>query len=257
MLTIDIGNSGVKWGIWQENMLILADDGYYKKETLQATLDDIFSGSPEQDAVWVSCVAGQEVEHVLTEWIRDKWSIEPVFLRTSSELGGVSNMYPSPEEHGVDRWAALLGAKKLYDFPVCIIDAGTAITIDLMDASGVHRGGRILPGLEMMRKSLLQNTAGVRAVEGGCPGFAINTADAVTSGIVHMLQAGLLEVCEEARKRLGDKMRIILTGGMAEKMLAFLAQVKGVHREPHLVLYGLYYAWEQESANNKNDNNKE
>ncbi|MFC1589663.1 type III pantothenate kinase [Pseudomonadota bacterium] len=249
MLTIDIGNSGVKWGIWQENMLILAQDGHYEKELLHDTFDEIFSGAPAQDTVWVSCVAGPDVEQALTEWVSKEWSIEPVFLRTTSELGGVQNMYPQPEEHGADRWAALLGAKKLYDVPVCIIDVGTAITVDLMDADGVHRGGRIMPGLDMMRNSLLQNTAGVRAVEGECPGFAINTADAVTSGTLHMLQAGLLEVCESAKERLGDRMRVVLTGGMAEKMLPFLETVEGVHHEPHLVLYGLYYAWEQHNNN--------
>jgi len=245
MLTIDIGNSSVKWGIWQEGQLILAEDGYYEKESLQATFDEIFAGAPKQDSVWVSCVAGDDVEQALIEWIDKEWSIEPVFLRTTAELGGVRNMYPQPEEHGADRWAALLGAKKLYDVPVCIIDVGTAVTVDLMDEAGVHRGGRIMPGLNMMRNSLLQNTAGVQAVEGDCPGFAINTADAVTSGTLHMLQAGLLEVCESAKERLGDEMRVVLTGGMSEKMLPFLEQVEGVHHEPYLVLYGLYFASEQ------------
>lgn len=245
MLTIDIGNSGVKWGIWQDGQLILAEDSPYQMGSLHATFDKIYSGAPYQDAVWVSCVAGPDVEQTLTDWIRKEWSIEPIFLRTTSELGGVYNMYPRPEDHGVDRWAALLGAKKLYDAPVCIIDAGTAITVDLMDADGVHRGGRIMPGLKMMRDALLQNAAGVNNAEGDCPGFAINTADAVTSGIMHMLQAGLLEVCASARERLGDKMRVILTGGNAKEMLALLAQVEGIHVEPHLVLYGLYNASQQ------------
>lgn len=245
MLTIDVGNSSVKWGIWQDGQLILAEGSHYEKDSIRATFDKIYSGAPYQDTVWVSCVAGHEVEQALTDWIRKEWSIEPQYLRTTSELGGVYNMYPHPEEHGADRWAALLGAKKLYNIPVCIVDIGTAITIDLMDADGVHRGGRILPGLDMMRNSLLQNTAGIKLVVGDSPGFAINTADAVTSGVVHMLQAGLLEVCESARKRLGGKMGVILTGGMAEKMLPLLDQVKGIHHEPHLVLYGLYYASQQ------------
>ena len=247
MLTIDIGNSGVKWGIWQEGLLIVAEDSYYEKDSLHASFDKIYSGAPYQDVVWVSCVAGPDVEQALTDWIRKEWSIEPIFLRTTSELGGVFNMYPNPEEHGVDRWAALLGAKKLYDVPVCILDVGTAVTVDLMDAGGVHRGGRIMPGLDMMRNSLLQNTAGVHAIDGDCPGFAINTADAVTSGTMHMLQAGLLEVCESAIERLGEDMQVVLTGGMAEKMLPLLDKIEGVHHEPHLVLYGLYYASEQQS----------
>ena len=179
--------------------------------------------------------------------MQQKWSIEPLFLRTSAELCGVQNMYPDPSEHGVDRWAALLGAKKLYDDPVCLMDVGTAVTVDLMDASGVHRGGRIMPGLDMMRKSLLQNTAGVKEVDGDCPGFAINTADAVTSGTLHMLQAGLIEVCTSAKERLGDTMKIIITGGMAEKMLPLLIELPDIRHEPHLVLHGLFFASQQKS----------
>lgn len=245
MLTIDIGNSSVKWGIWQDGQLILAEENLYEKGSLHATFDKMYAGAPFQDAVWVSCVAGQDVEQTLADWTREEWAIEPVFLRTTSELAGVQNIYPQPEEHGVDRWAALLGAKKLYDVPVCIIDLGTAVTADLMDVGGVHRGGRIMPGLDMMQNSLLQNTVGVQSIDGDCPGFAINTADAVTSGTLHMLQAGLVEVCESAKERLGDEMLVVLTGGMAEKMLPLLEQVKGVHFEPNLVLYGLYYASQQ------------
>ena len=241
MLTIDIGNSGIKWGIWQEDQLVLAEDGLYEKASINAALDKIFSGAPRQDKVWVSCVAGPDIEQALTEWLQQEWSIVPYFLRTSAVLGGVQNMYLEPSEHGVDRWAALLGAKKLFDDPVCIIDVGTAVTVDLMDESGVHRGGRIMPGLDMMRKSLMQNTAGVKEVDGGCPGFAITTADAVTSGTLHMLQAGLLEVCASAKKRLGENMRIIITGGMAEKMLPLL-ELPEIRHEPHLVLHGLFFA---------------
>jgi type III pantothenate kinase len=244
MLTVDIGNSGIKWGIWQEDQLVLAEDGVYEKASIKDALDDIFSGAPNQDTVWVSCVAGTDVEQALTEWMQKEWSIEPSFLRTRAELGGVRNMYPEPSEHGVDRWAALLGAKKLYDDPVCIIDVGTAVTVDLMDESGVHRGGRIMPGLDMMRKSLLQNTVGVNDVEGECPGFAITTADAVTSGTLHMLQAGLIEVCTSAKERLGDAMKIIITGGMAEKMLPLL-ELPDMRHEPHLVLHGLFFASQQ------------
>ncbi len=245
MLTIDIGNSSVKWGVWLEGLLILAEESYYEKDSLLKTLGKVYAEAPVQDAVWVSCVAGQDVEETLTEWVRKKWAIEPVFLRTKSELGGVVNMYPEPQQHGVDRWAALLGAKKLNHMPACILDVGTAVTVDLLDADGVHRGGRIMPGLDMMQNALLQNTVGVQSIDGNCPGFAINTADAVISGTQHMLQAGLLEACQSAKERLGDDMRVILTGGMAEKMLPLLAAWKGVHLEPHLVLYGLYYAAQQ------------
>ena len=116
--------------------------------------------------------------------------------------------------------------------------------LELMDEDGIHRGGRIMPGLDMMRTSLLEHTEEINDIDGECPGFAINTADAVSSGTLHMLLAGLVEVCESARQRLGDDMEIIITGGMAETMLPLLDQPE-IHHEPHLVLHGLFYASEQ------------
>lgn len=244
MLTIDVGNSGIKWGIWQEDQLLVAGEGAYEKMSSMAALSDIFSEATQQSEAWVSCVAGPDVEQLLTDWLKQEWSIEPVFLRTSAELAGVKNMYPEPSEHGTDRWAALLGAKKLYDDPVCIVDVGTAVTVDLMDENGVHRGGRIMPGLDMMQKALLHNTAGVKEIDGDCPGFAITTADAVTSGTQHMLQAALIEVCAAAQERLGDDMKIIITGGTAEIMMPLLS-LPDMRHEPHLVLHGLFFASQQ------------
>jgi pantothenate kinase type III len=84
----------------------------------------------------------------------------------------------------------------------------------------------------------------VNAIEGDCPGFAINTADAVSSGTMHMLAAGLIEACNSAKERLGDNMKLIITGGMAEKVMPYLNTIKICH-EPHIVLHGLFYASEQ------------
>jgi len=91
---------------------------------------------------------------------------------------------------------------------------------------------------------LLHNTIGVNAVEGECPGFAINTADAVSSGTMRMLAAGLVEACNSAKERLGDNMRLIITGGMAETVMPYLKDIEIFH-EPHIVLHGLFYASEQ------------
>jgi type III pantothenate kinase len=244
MLTIDIGNSAIKWGIWQDGQLVLAETAVYDRTNLGKSLDDVFFGAPRQVEVWVACVAGAEIEQVLSDWMKQQWAVETVYLHTVTEQCGVKNMYPDPSQHGVDRWAALLGARQLYQVPVCIIDVGTAVTVDLMDEEGIHRGGRIMPGLDMMRTSLLEHTEEINDIDGECPGFAINTADAVSSGTLHMLLAGLIEVCESARQRLGDDMEIIMTGGMAETMLPLL-DLPDIHHEPHLILHGLFYASEQ------------
>lgn len=244
MLTIDIGNTSIKWAIWQDDQPILAESARYDNKALQKSFDDIFSGAPQEEQAWVASVSSKDIEQALTKWLKKKWSITPVFLKSTREFGGVQNAYPDAEQLGVDRWAALLGARSLYSVPVCIVDIGTAVTVDLMDADGVHRGGRIMPGIDMMKDALKNHTVGITEVDGDNPWFAINTADAVSSGTFHMLQAALEEIYDSARARLGTNMKMVITGGNAEKVIPHLVSMETFY-EPHIVLRGLYYASEQ------------
>ena len=246
MLTIDIGNSNIKWAVWEEQRIIQAGSSAYSKQQANNTfscLDDL----QVDEQVIVACVAGEAVEDALTSWMQRNWSVTPMFLRTMSTLGDVTNAYDVPSQHGVDRWAALLGAHVLYRQPVCIIDAGTAVTVDLMDAEGRHMGGLILPGLEMMRGALLQGTTGIQQTEGDITTFANNTADAVSSGTLHMLRAAILDICSSAAQVLGNEMKIIITGGMSEQILS-LPGMPQMQHEPELVLHGLRVAAEHTAA---------
>ena len=253
ILTIDVGNSALKWGCWQKNRLLFTDFSDYDGEELARTLDSVLIECNPPDGIWVACVAGEMIEKQLTAWMQQHWHKAPSYLRTGSECLGVINAYAKPSEHGVDRWAALIGARELYQVPVCVIDVGTAVTVDLMDSDGRHQGGRIMPGLAMMRESLLKQTAGVNKVDGDSAEFAINTADAVTSGTLRMLGAGLNEVSTAAKKVLGNDMKTIITGGSAEQMLSLL-DMSEIHLEPDLIMHGLYQAARHSSvelANNR------
>jgi type III pantothenate kinase len=248
MLTVDIGNSRIKWALWKDRRIIgKGACEYTGAKPLQAF--SIFDELSPQSPVMVACVAGEAVEHALRDWMQQHWSVSPVFLRTTAELGGVRNAYSNPSQHGVDRWAALVGARHIYRVPVCIIDAGTAITLDLMDAKGRHRGGRILPGLQMMRDALLEGTGGIDQTDGEATVFADNTADAVSSGTLHMLQAALIEICSSAAQLLGNNMKIIITGGMSEQIMSLHGLPELVH-EPDLVMLGLRVAAETTMAGN-------
>ena len=238
MLTIDIGNSRIKWAVWNHNRMIQAGSCAYSKQDAKIAFAMWKDIQPEQHII-VACVAGASVEHALIEWMQAQWSVRPEFLRARAQQDGVINAYTDPLQFGVDRWAALLAAHALFDCPVCIIDAGTAITVDLMDVNGRHRGGRILPGLHMMRESLLEGTAGIQQADGNPVAFANNTADAVSSGTLHMLQAALGEIFQSARQCLGSDMKIIITGGMSEQIMSLPAMPEMQH-EPDLVLKGLF-----------------
>ena len=246
MLTIDIGNTHLKWALWDDESITRKGCSAYSKQEPENAFDSWNDIQPEKNVI-VACVAGAAVEDALRRWMQLNWSVKPGFLRTTVKLNGVTNAYNDPSQHGVDRWAALLGAHSLYDDPVCIIDAGTAITVDLLDAEGRHQGGRILPGLQMMRDALLKGTAGIHHADGKLTAFANNTADAVSSGTLHMLQAALIEICASAGQCLGNNMKIIITGGMSEQIMSLPGMPEMLH-EPELVLTGLHVAAQSRDA---------
>jgi type III pantothenate kinase len=238
MLTIDIGNTHIKWAIWNDGHITAAACTVYSKQEPDRAFAVWQEMRPEK-LVMVACVAGDALEHALRQWMQTHWSVVPRFLRSTAQLKGVTNAYVDPAQYGVDRWAALIAAHSLYSDPVCIIDAGTAITVDLMDADGRHMGGRILPGLRMMREALLKGTEGIHQTDGRTTDFADNTADAVSSGTLHMLMAALNEICDSASRCLGSNMKIIITGGMSEQIMSMCGMPEMLY-EPDLVLTGLY-----------------
>jgi type III pantothenate kinase len=238
MLTVDIGNTHIKWALWEGGLITRRGSCSYLKQEPEPAFA-VWQDLRPQRRVFVANVAGDAVGRALRAWIMAHWSARVEFLRSTSELFGVTNAYADPAQYGVDRWAALLGAHSRYKAPVCIIDAGTAVTVDLLDAGGLHRGGRILPGLSMMREALLGGTAGIQRIDGNPVLFADNTADAVSSGTLHMLRAALLEIIGSARQCLGNGMKIIITGGMSEQIMS-LPDLPDMVHEPDLVLIGLH-----------------
>jgi type III pantothenate kinase len=101
------------------------------------------------------------------------------------------------------------------------VNAGTALTIDALDATGVFRGGVILPGMNMMLQALAENTAALRVPPGRYHDFPINTADALYSGAVQALSGAI----EQMRARLGGdetRPRVIMSGGAAPEIAPHL-----------------------------------
>lgn len=162
------------------------------------------------------------------------WPAASIFVaRSTAAALGVSNAYEQPERLGVDRWLSLLAAHRYYPGKRCIVDCGTAITVDILD-QGRHLGGLIAPGLATMRKSLHSETAALDAVD--CSSdlhFARHTAAAITGGTL-MAAIGLIR---SAMQRLAGDYRLLLTGGDAELLAAKLELPLIVDRD--LVLKGL------------------
>jgi type III pantothenate kinase len=205
----DAGNSCLKWG--------LADaKGWHAQGGLAwAQLDTLaaqIATWPALDSVfWVS-VAHPETEECLLSLLSGALPGVP-FQRIHAErqAGGVTNGYVEPESLGADRWCALIGARALEQRACLVVVAGTATTVDSLDASGRFLGGMILPGIQMMKSALSHGTARLPLAEGSLAPFPRDTRSAIATGCLEA-QTGAIE---RAFLRLPAAARCIISGGTA------------------------------------------
>ena len=189
--------------------------------------------------VYIANVAGKELGKQLSGWVVKQWGITPVFIVASRQACGVSNAYTVPEQLGVDRWAALVGAHHHGNGAVCVVDCGTAITLDMLAADGVHRGGLILPGIEMLKQVLLKNTAvtSTSLMQEPASLFTTGTTDAMNGGAIYMAVAAIDRVVVDMTSGADAPPNVVLTGGDASRILTLLACP--ARHDPELVLKGL------------------
>jgi type III pantothenate kinase len=153
------------------------------------------------------------------------------------------NLYPTL---GIDRALAIFGAGTIYGYPILVIDGGTALTITGVDGERNLVGGAIIPGLKLQFNSLSTGTAGLPAVElikQIPPRWGNNTHDAIASGIIYTLSAGIADFIYDW-ERLYPHSQIVLTGGDGELITEYLksilpaATVARVRLERQLLFYG-------------------
>jgi type III pantothenate kinase len=194
-LQLDVGNSSAKWRLVQAGQVLargcyVADDANSLRE-LQAV-------SPAPAQIWISSVASAAAEKALSEILQAQWQIEPWFARTALQTLDLVNSYEDPARMGVDRWLAMLGARQRCKKRLCVVDVGSALTIDIVAGGGSHEGGYIIPGPHLMERALLLDTDRVRFDEdidySLSPG--ISTAEAVRHGIA-IAQAGAVRLALE------------------------------------------------------------
>jgi type III pantothenate kinase len=185
----------------------------------------------------VGCnVAGSEVASEI-EAALSRRGISILWNLATARQAGVVNAYDTPAQLGADRWAALIGAWARVGRACVVVNAGTAITIDSLDDSGVFRGGVILPGLMTMLQSLEARTAALRHVPGRFSAFPANTADAMTTGVIDAAVGAVGRVHERLARVCGGSLITVLAGGGAEDLAPHLGYA--VLRVEALVLEGL------------------
>jgi type III pantothenate kinase len=238
-LLIDIGNTRLKWAIKQPNGIHLGRAFFLKgREPLQRSFELAWKNLERPTRVIVANVAGAAISDQLSQWIRRRWALDVEFVSSCRQGHGVRIAYADPSKLGVDRWVCLLALRHFYLLPACVVDCGTAITLDVLEKTGNHRGGVIMPGLELMKASLLQGTSEIADSCGaGRVRLADNTGEAIESGGI-LAAAGMVEmVLRELEKEAGASFSLIVTGGDARRVAAQL--VRPAILAPDLVLQGL------------------
>jgi type III pantothenate kinase len=167
----------------------------------------------------------------------------PEFVTSQRHAAGITTDYLDPWRLGVDRFVGAIGAHHLASGqPVCVVNVGTAMTLDLVDGRGRHRGGAIIPGPALMIDSLLRQTNGIRRrANGGRKGvaglFARTTRTAIGQGALYAAAATVDRAIEEAQALLGSKPLVLLTGGGAPAIRPLVRNT--AVSLPELVLHGL------------------
>lgn len=292
-LLVDIGNTRIKWARLQDGRLgrqfaerfvgwkardfarrvfgLPASGGTSASSGRRAAGRSSRTGGARAggdiDRVIVSSVAGSRVNEVFTEATRHAHGPKPEFVASQRQAGGISTAYIEPWRLGVDRFVMAIGGHRLAKGrAVCIVSIGTALTIDLVDARGRHRGGAIVPAPPLMIDSLLTKTDGIRRRAGGGQGslsqspgksgegldgagtgdvargssrsiFARTTREAIEEGALLAAAAVVDRGIDEARRAIGHSPVVLLTGGGA-KSVAPLIQ-RPYWSVPDLVLQGL------------------
>ena len=235
MLVMDIGNSRIKWRETDKPSSRVHSESYCS-EQLSEQLVEWFEHIALKSPVIICSVANAEVNGEVRRYF-DERNIKCVFLQVSREKAGVRNGYKIAEQMGVDRWVAVVTAYNKYQSAVCVMDAGTALTIDVVDEQGCHLGGLIMPGLNLMKQSLLSGTAGIDEASNSSYLLADNTADAVSSGCSQLIISSIGPIIERIQKQYGLDLITVVTGGDAELVAEHSSGV--LKLEKWLILDGL------------------
>jgi type III pantothenate kinase len=232
ILCIDAGNSRVKWRLTDSGKM-LAQGAQLTSEVVEGKNID-FSDIKSLHEVRIASVAGEKIVEQLQQQMHQQFSVPVRLAAVSATLGELSCAYEDPQTLGVDRWLAIAAAHQQYQEPVMVIDAGSAITIDIVGPGGQHVGGYIAPGLRLMHDALWDNTSDVRVVGSGAEQLWLpgkNTQQAVNKGCLLAAVSTIESLASQF------PVRIVITGGDAK----ILMQAISLNAESHsnLVLDGM------------------
>jgi len=236
-LFLDIGNTALKWR-FRSGAGCQHGGGPHARDWDAQVADMASQLGARPQKVIVASVAGREQDARIMQLLERALQVPVHFYYSPQKDAGVHNCYAEPGRLGVDRWLAIVEAWHREGASM-VIDCGSAITLDTVDAQGMHQGGYIVPGLRMLEASLTGGTGSVR-VEAGvtrtmAPGRS--TTECVQNGVLRMSVAFITDAMVALQQGLQDTCSIFITGGDANTLRPFLPAT--ITHAPELVLDGL------------------
>ncbi|MCL2877758.1 MAG: type III pantothenate kinase [Acidobacteria bacterium] len=253
LLAIDIGNTGITLGLFEDGKLgphwRLASDDERTSDEYGILMTQLLerAGLRVSDGGGVRGVAiasvAPSLTGVLTRACRDYLRVAPLVVDAGTRTG-IPLRYEDPKQIGADRVVNAVAVRRLYECPACVVDFGTATTFDALSAEGEYLGGAIAPGIGIAADALFRRTAKLPRVDLHRPPSVIgrNTVHSLQSGLFYGY-VGLVEgmVCR-FRAELGPEMKTIGTGAMIELIAGETGVIDIVN--PWLALEGLKIVFE-------------
>ncbi len=230
-LAIDIGNSGIKIGLFNNSGLIhfshvkSAKRFPWKKFAIQKQVANV-----------IICSVGKDNGKLIEKKLKGIANV--IYLNETTKIP-IKNKYKTPKTLGKDRLAvAIAGADIFPKSNVLIIQAGTSLTFDFINARNEYLGGAISPGLTMRLNALHTFTGKLPLVKPDSILYRLGTTtgESILSGVVNGMRDEINGAIEDYRRNYKN-LKVILTGG---DVYFFESQLKNeIFAQPNLVLYGL------------------
>jgi type III pantothenate kinase len=242
ILVIDVGNTRLKWA-WLTSTGLSDQQAVVHRDAKPGLWTAALFETDQRPArVLVSNVAGPDTAKILTRLTKKTFGVEAEYILPGPEYHGLTNGYLDPTLLGADRWLALIGAWTRTKGALCVVDVGTAVKVDSVDAQGQHLGGLIGPGIHMMREALMSKTSDIaKAAAASTPSLAgvlaNNAIGAVSRGAVFAIAGMADRAAEVIAQSTGVQPKLFITGGDA----GMISGTMRTHGEivPDLVLQGL------------------
>jgi len=224
MLLVDIGNTRTKY-IQADRLGSDTPTAMLNSELSEYWLEKNWQSHKD---IYLVCVGHTPLASLLQTWC-DKHGIELTQIISEQSRFGLTTFYQQPNQLGADRWLALLGAKKLYPKQnILIVDSGTATTIDCLKANGQHKGGWILPGIDMMFSCLLTDTANVKGEQqlAAQLAFGANSSENVNSASWAATLGLIDESIQQAKIIDCEPEVVIILGGNGKQLFSLITDSK-------------------------------